>query len=527
MRHLISVVVVAVAVVLQIAAADRLTFPGGTGPDLVLLTVAALALATGPVAGSLLGFCSGLALDVAPPAGHLVGQDALVFCLVGYVCGLVAADPAAEGLPEQEHSAFFELAVTAAGAACGEAMIAVLGVMLSDPRVSWAAIKHVLPVAIGYDVLLSPFVLLTVAAMLGMAAPRAASLGMAVAGAGLRRPAWAGSPAGTGSVRQMPGGPSPRLRLSGQGKGEGRRAGAGGSSGRSGQGRLSASSFSGGSRPDPRLRLGRAGSGGSSRSGSRPGGQPVSARGGTAKLRFGTRRSEGVLGGSLLGSSALGSSFPGRSLLGGSVFSRSSSAFSRGAPPGGGTSLGNGQVRLNLGRGASRSGSVMKHPGSALHAPSFRSTNAFSRLFSSLRRPGQRKSPGKGWLRGTGTAKTGLTRSSLTRNGASLNGLSRKALSRNSLSRNSLSGNSLSGSSMSRKRLPGTGSSRNGLAGRSPGRGWLRKSGGLNLGSTGLGGRKRAARLRIGSGTSGPARLRMGRVKPMKRKSWRRPGGYR
>src|SRR5580692_9048718 len=78
MRHLISAAVVAVAVVFQLAAADRMVFPGGTGPDLVLLTVAALAIATGPLAGSVAGFCAGLALDVAPPAGHLVGQDALV-----------------------------------------------------------------------------------------------------------------------------------------------------------------------------------------------------------------------------------------------------------------------------------------------------------------------------------------------------------------------------------------------------------------------------------------------------------------
>src|SRR5580704_1592452 len=101
MRGLIGAVVVAVAIVLQLAVADRITFPGGTGPDLVLLTVAALALATGPMAGAVLGFCAGLALDVAPPAGHLVGQDALVFCLVGYVCGLFSSAPAAEGLPDQ------------------------------------------------------------------------------------------------------------------------------------------------------------------------------------------------------------------------------------------------------------------------------------------------------------------------------------------------------------------------------------------------------------------------------------------
>ena len=72
---------------------DRIAFPGGTGPDLVLLAVAALALAGGPMTGSLIGFWAGLALDVAPPGSHFVGQNALVFCLIGYACGLVAGHP--------------------------------------------------------------------------------------------------------------------------------------------------------------------------------------------------------------------------------------------------------------------------------------------------------------------------------------------------------------------------------------------------------------------------------------------------
>ena len=84
MRALISVVVVAVTVVLQLTVVDRIAFPGGAGPDLVLLVVAALALAGGPMAGVLTGFLAGLALDVAPPGSHFVGQNALVFCLVGY-----------------------------------------------------------------------------------------------------------------------------------------------------------------------------------------------------------------------------------------------------------------------------------------------------------------------------------------------------------------------------------------------------------------------------------------------------------
>ena len=169
--RLISVVVVAVTVVLQLTIVDRIAFPGGAGPDLVLLVVAALALAGGPLAGVLTGFWAGLALDVAPPGSHFIGQNALVFCLVGYACGLLADDSSGDAA-EQGHTALFEIVVTAAGAVCGEALLALLGVMLSDPRVTWPAITNVLPAAVAYDVLLCPFVLYAVAAALRLAGAR-------------------------------------------------------------------------------------------------------------------------------------------------------------------------------------------------------------------------------------------------------------------------------------------------------------------------------------------------------------------
>ena len=138
-RGLISFAVVGIAVIVQLTIVNRIAFPGGVGPDVVLLAVAALALASGPMVGVLIGFSAGLALDVAPPGSHFVGQNALVFCLIGYACGLAADVPNAEGVPEQGHTALFEIVVTAAGAVVGEALAALLGAMLSDPRVTWAA----------------------------------------------------------------------------------------------------------------------------------------------------------------------------------------------------------------------------------------------------------------------------------------------------------------------------------------------------------------------------------------------------
>ena len=93
--------------------------------------------------------------------------------------------------------------MTAAGAVCGEALAALLGVMLSDPRVTWPAISNVLPAAVAYDVLLCPFVLYAVAAALRLAGAR---------GEG-RRAGWSASQARTpvpganqGAIRQLAGG---------------------------------------------------------------------------------------------------------------------------------------------------------------------------------------------------------------------------------------------------------------------------------------------------------------------------------
>lgn len=407
MRGLISAVVVAVAIVLQLAVADRIPFPGGAGPNLVLLTVAALALGTGSMAGSVTGFFAGLALDVAPPAGHLVGEDALVFCLIGYLCGLLASPSSADGRQDQEHSALFEIGVTAIGAACGEAMAAGLGVMLSDPRVTWAAIKHVLPVAIAYDLLLSPFVLFAAAALLGMAnavIPRGSP-----SGAGPARASWTPTPQ-AGGLRQAGGGGTPRLRLSGTGgRSEGWLA-AGGSNGtRAGQGRP-------GTR-EPRLKLGRGSMvGGSAFAGTGPKGGGLT---GTSKVKFAARRGEGVVGGSGIGRSRLGTrgwgaasrlgagSRLGASLLGGSVFSRPAprlgrSQAGRQRQPGSVPSRSAFRTKPGTLGSALRTkpGRTKSNLASGAHQPRFRRPNVLSRLVRGLRRPGRAKSPGRGWLGG-------------------------------------------------------------------------------------------------------------------------------
>jgi rod shape-determining protein MreD len=462
-RALISFVVVAVTVVFQLTVVDRIAFPGGSGPDLVLLAVAALALASGPMAGALIGFWAGLALDVAPPGSHFVGQDALVFCVIGYACGLLADDSSGEGATEPGHTALFEIVVTAAGAICGEALAALLGVMLSDPRVTWSAITNVLPVAVAYDVLLCPFVLYAAAAALRLAA----ALHPGGARAEGQRASWSRprtsvpGAGGLGAVREIGGGSAPRLRLSERGKGGRVQGSGGGARGLGAGGRPVA-------RREPQLKLGR--SGPAVRVGSMTGGLGAAfagggSGGGPAKVRFGSRRREGALGGSMLGGtrpggSALrtsraanfrfGSSHMGRSWLGGSVFSRSSSSlgssslgsFSRGSSSAGlssslarPVSFGRSSPLRRQGHALRRQGSLMRSPGSpgrpgglGGHAPRFSRGSALGRLTAVLRSSARQK-PGGTMGRGAfgrsafgrsafGRTRTGLGRSSRGRSGA-------------------------------------------------------------------------------------------------------------
>ena len=456
MRALISFVVVAITVVFQLTVVDRIAFPGGSGPDLVLLVVAALALASGPMAGALIGFWAGLALDVAPPGSHFVGQDALVFCVIGYACGLLADDSSGEGATEPGHTALFEIVVTAAGAICGEALAALLGVMLSDPRVTWSAITNVLPVAVAYDVLLCPFVLYAAAAALRLAA----ALRPGAARAEGQRASWsrprisAPGAGGLGAVREIGGGSAPRLRLSERGKGG--RAQGGRVQGSSGGARGLGASGRPAARREPQLKLGR--SGPAVRTGSMTGGLGAAfagggSGGGPAKVRFASRRREGVLGGSMLGGarpggSALrtsraanfrfGSSHMGRSWLGGSVFSRSSSSLGSSsvglssalARP---VSFGRSSPLRRQGSALRRQGSLMRPPGGpgslgglgglGGHAPRFSRGSALGRLTGVLRSSARQK-PGGTMGRGAfgrsafGRTRTGLGRSSRGRTGA-------------------------------------------------------------------------------------------------------------
>jgi rod shape-determining protein MreD len=149
-RKVTAVAVTAIALIVQVSVTNRLPLPGSVTPDLVLLTVVALALVNGPLVGLVTGFCAGLTADIVPPADHTIGRYALVYCLVGYICGLFT--------DEMDRSPVTPFVAVAAGALGGTLLYVGVGMMLGDPRAGWPVVSRVVPLAVLYDVLASPFV---------------------------------------------------------------------------------------------------------------------------------------------------------------------------------------------------------------------------------------------------------------------------------------------------------------------------------------------------------------------------------
>ena len=149
-RALVLTVVITFAVVLQVALFPYLSF-AGVVPNLALLVVVAAALVRGPEFAAVIGFLSGLAIDLAPPTDHVAGRWALALVVVGYLAGRVRHDA--------RTSALAAIITVAASSFVGTSIFALSGMVLSDPAVPAAEALAVIPTAVVYDVLLTPCVL--------------------------------------------------------------------------------------------------------------------------------------------------------------------------------------------------------------------------------------------------------------------------------------------------------------------------------------------------------------------------------
>ncbi|WP_250564597.1 rod shape-determining protein MreD [Sphaerisporangium fuscum] len=147
MRAMTGVLLAGLIMIVQVTVVNRLALPGGGAPDLVLLGVVMFALARGAVPGAVVGFAVGLVTDVLPPAAHVMGQYALVFCLVGFTVGR-----AAERAPGASALTVIVAVMLAPLLSAG------VGGLLGDPRVDWRGLLGLWPSLVMYNLAVSALI---------------------------------------------------------------------------------------------------------------------------------------------------------------------------------------------------------------------------------------------------------------------------------------------------------------------------------------------------------------------------------
>lgn len=144
-------VTVLVAVIVEVTLLSRLGLPGAT-PDLVVVTVVALAFAMGPSQGALAGFAAGVLIDLAPPGDTLLGVNAIVYLVVGWVTGTAIAP--------RDRTVPLMVGIVALAAGGATLATAALDTLLGSSRVSWEGMPAMVLTTALYAALLAPPVVL-------------------------------------------------------------------------------------------------------------------------------------------------------------------------------------------------------------------------------------------------------------------------------------------------------------------------------------------------------------------------------
>ena len=147
MRRLLALaVVLVVAVLVQSTVLARLRL-AGVRPDLLVLAVVSVAVATDPTTGAVFGFVAGLVADLLFDLP--VGVSALVYTAVGFAVGTVRVYLTSHRPPV--HLVLAGAASLASVWCCG------LLLRVFDLS-SWAAVARAGPLVALYNLLLTPFV---------------------------------------------------------------------------------------------------------------------------------------------------------------------------------------------------------------------------------------------------------------------------------------------------------------------------------------------------------------------------------
>lgn len=149
-RNALVVLVVVAAVTLQVAVFNLFAV-NGVVPNLAMIVVVAASIARGAQFGAVVGFVSGLLLDLAPPADHVVGRWALALVIVAILAGRVRADA--------RRSPIAGLATVAVCSFVATSVFALSGVVLGDHALPAGQMTQVIGIALLWDIVCAPLLL--------------------------------------------------------------------------------------------------------------------------------------------------------------------------------------------------------------------------------------------------------------------------------------------------------------------------------------------------------------------------------
>jgi rod shape-determining protein MreD len=138
-------VLLVLAGLIQVVVLSPVDWPGAV-PDLLVPIVVGVALGAGPVAGALAGLMAGAVLDIAPPAGHPLGQWAFVLGVLGYAVALFV---------DENAGILRGVLLSAAVGALAPVLFNLLGHLLSDPRAGVIFAIERAPAAAAWSALLA------------------------------------------------------------------------------------------------------------------------------------------------------------------------------------------------------------------------------------------------------------------------------------------------------------------------------------------------------------------------------------
>ncbi len=153
------------AVIIEVTVLSRLGLPGAT-PDLVVVTIVAIALALGPTQGAVAGFTAGVLIDLAPPGDTLLGVNAIVYIVIGFVTGVVV-DP-------RDRTVWILIGIVSLSAGAATIATAALDTLLGSDRVQWGDVAGMALTSALYAALMAPIVVLGVAWLVRRVTPEAA-----------------------------------------------------------------------------------------------------------------------------------------------------------------------------------------------------------------------------------------------------------------------------------------------------------------------------------------------------------------